>query len=207
MRTSRSRVVLRQNAALTHTLGFRSSDRMRTTAAPFRNHVGFWALAFLSIAGAAACGGDDHDDDHEGSASGATCPADNTLTYDNFGRDFMSKYCTKCHSSTATDRHGAPANHDFDTLAGILPMADHIDEHAAAGPNAVNTEMPPEGETAPSEDERRKLGQWLACETEEDDAGGGTADGGTDGAGSGNDGGRGDGRSDATQSDGRGGGG
>jgi uncharacterized membrane protein len=181
---------------------------MRTTAAPFRNHVGFWALAFLSIVGAAACGSDDDHHDDEGTASGATCPAGNTLTYDNFGRDFMSKYCTKCHSSTVTGdaRHGAPAGHDFDTLAGILAVADHIDEHAASGPNATNTEMPPEGETAPSKEEREKLGQWLACETEDDD--GGSGDGGHDhGDGGGDTGTSGDGRSDSTQSDGGRGGG
>jgi hypothetical protein len=136
-----------------------------------------------------------------------------TLTYDSFGRDFMSKYCTKCHSSTASDRHGAPADHNFDSLPFILAMAEHIDENAAAGPSSTNTTMPPEGEMKPSDEERQKLGQWLACETGDDedsgsgtDSGGGTGDGGgTDSGGTG-DGSRGDGRSDTTSSDsGRGG--
>jgi uncharacterized membrane protein len=177
---------------------------MRTTAARFRNQLGFWAFAFLSIVGAAGCGEDEHA--HEGVATGATCPAGNTLTYDTFGRDFMSKYCTKCHSSTATDRHGAPADHNFDTLNQILVFADHIDLHAAAGPNGTNTLMPPAGETAPTDAERTQLGQWLACETgSDDDGGGGTGDGGTgDSGGGGGDGGggSGDGRSDGTQSEG-----
>jgi uncharacterized membrane protein len=172
------------------------------TAAPFRNHLGFWA-ASLSIVGAAACGDDGHVDTHAGMATGATCPAGSTLTYENFGRDFMSKYCTKCHSSTATDRHGAPADHNFDTLAHIVVFADHIDENAAAGPNATNTHMPPAGETAPTDVERTQLGQWLACETGGDDDGGGGGDGGSDSGGGGVDsGGAGDGRSDGTQSDG-----
>jgi cytochrome c5 len=164
---------------------------------------------FLSI-GVAACGGSDSaappdaTPPPEGMATGATCPAASTLTYDTFGRNFMSKYCTKCHSSAATDRHGAPADHNFDTLAGILAMPDHIDMHAAAGPNATNTIMPPAGETAPTIDERMQLGQWLACETESTD--GGATDGGDSSAGRGDSGdsggGRGDGRSDGTQSEG-----
>jgi uncharacterized membrane protein len=145
--------------------------------APFRNHPGFWAFAFLAVTGASSCGSDD-DHHPEGGASGAVCPAGNTLSYDSFGRDFMQKYCTRCHASSVTGdlRNGAPADHNFDTRADILAMADHIDEHAAAGPDAVNTAMPPDG-TAPTEEERRKLGEWLACETSDGDAGG-TGDGG-----------------------------
>ena len=35
---------------------------------------------------------------------------------------------------------------------------------AAAGPDAVNTLMPPDGDK-PTEEQRRQLGQWLACAT------------------------------------------
>jgi uncharacterized membrane protein len=121
------------------------------------------------------CTGDDHDEhaeetgehaEHgeEGMASGAECDA--SLTYENFGMAFMASYCTGCHSSTLTgaDRNGAPAGHDFDTLDGILLVADHIDEHAAAGPDATNEEMPPSG-AMPTQAEREMLGAWLACET------------------------------------------
>jgi hypothetical protein len=40
--------------------------------------------------------------------------------------------------------------------------SEHIDEQAAAGPDHVNTSMPPSG-PRPSEAERRQLGEWLAC--------------------------------------------
>jgi len=112
----------------------------------------------------AACEGE-HEHVHEGSASLATCPADNTLTYDTFGKAFMTSYCVRCHSSTlkGSAGEGAAEGHDYDTLNGILPWFDHIDEHAAAGPTIINTEMPPSG-PLPTDDERRKLGQWLACE-------------------------------------------
>jgi uncharacterized membrane protein len=157
---------------------------MRT--APFRNHLGFCAFAFLVAAGAASCGSDSAPGE-TGKASGAVCPAGSTLTYDSFGRDFMKKYCTRCHAASVMGdmRNGAPADHNFDTFASIFLLAVHIDEHAAAGPASVNTAMPP-SDPKPTEEERRKLGEWLACETSDDDGGGGTGDGGgtkTDGGG------------------------
>jgi uncharacterized membrane protein len=77
----------------------------------------------------------------------------------------MASYCTRCHSSSlqGAARNGAPSDHDFDSLAGIQAMAEHIDEWAAAGPERVNTAMPPSG-SKPSEAERRQLGEWLACD-------------------------------------------
>jgi len=149
------------------------------------------AMVALLICGAlAGCGDDSHHDDsavdegashHGGDSStdegshsatdeggmppGATCPSDNTLTYETFGEDFMASYCTRCHSSKleGAARNGAPLDHDFNSLVGVLSVAEHIDEYAAAGPDAVNEVMPPDGE-APSAEERELLGQWLACE-------------------------------------------
>jgi uncharacterized membrane protein len=97
--------------------------------------------------------------------TGATCPSDNTLTYDNFGAPFMKTYCTRCHASTLTGdaRHGAPLFHDFDTLVGIIEVWEHVDEQAAAGPLAINRLMPFSG-VAPTDAERYQLGSWLACE-------------------------------------------
>ncbi|MGC4089329.1 MAG: hypothetical protein QM756_15870 [Polyangiaceae bacterium] len=117
----------------------------------------------LSVGNFWGCSSDEHE--HEGTPTQSTCPTDSTLTYENFGQKFMSDYCTRCHSSTLSgaDRHDAPDGHDFDTLAGILRVAEHVDEHAAAGPAAVNTLMPPDA-PRPTEAERRQLGEWLACE-------------------------------------------
>lgn len=97
----------------------------------------------------------------------STCPQGSTLTYDNFARAFMESYCTRCHSSTLTGdaRMGAPAFHDFDSEQGILNVADHVDEYAAAGPTVINRVMPPSGAT-PSDAERRQLGEWLACRSQ-----------------------------------------
>lgn len=112
--------------------------------------------------------------------TGTVCPSPDpqTLTYDNFGRDFMEHYCTWCHDSSLprSQRNGAPLYHDFDSLLGVLEVVDHIDEQAGVGPNASNHFMPPDRcpstkggslDTScpkPTDDERRNLAMWLACE-------------------------------------------
>jgi hypothetical protein len=101
--------------------------------------------------------------------SGATCPPDPTdvPTYDNFGREFMETYCVGCHSVTATDRHGAPDDQNYDSEADVKKHAADIDVNAAAGPNAINTAMPEIAgpvHAAPTQAEREMLGRFLACE-------------------------------------------
>jgi uncharacterized membrane protein len=129
-----------------------------------------WGVIVLCLAfvggGCDDDAGPDHD--HDGTAigpeSGATCPDNSTLSYDNFGKDFMSKYCLRCHSTKVTGaaRMMAPADHNFDTLAEIALLAEHIDQYAAAGPASTNVKMP-KNDPKPSMDDRMKLGEWLAC--------------------------------------------
>lgn len=99
--------------------------------------------------------------------SGAVCPPDSTLTYEGFAKPFMEAYCVRCHSSElhGADRQGAPLFHDFDSEFGIVVVGDHVDEYAAAGPDSVNTMMPPDG-PKPSLEERRQLGEYVACALE-----------------------------------------
>jgi uncharacterized membrane protein len=125
-------------------------------------------LLALTISVLGACTGeaeDDHHEESEGVETESICPPNSDLTYESFGQPFMQTYCTHCHSSTLAGaaRNGAPDGHDFDTLDGILLVAHHIDEYAAAGPAATNTAMPP-SDPRPSDEERQQLGQWLACE-------------------------------------------
>lgn len=132
----------------------------------------FYLAVALSALGLWACSSDEtpaetcaeESDDDSGSPSGATCPVDSTLTYENFAKPFADKYCTRCHASDleGAARQCAPLDHDCDSEAGILKIAEHIDEAAAAGPDAVNVTMPPSG-PLPTEAERMKLGEWLAC--------------------------------------------
>ncbi len=116
--------------------------------------------ALLVTAALAACG----PDSVFGPPTQSTCPQGSTLTYENFGKGFMTQYCTKCHSSelVGADRMGAPSFHDFDTLFGIKAVADHIDETTASGPAATNDGMPPDG-PFPTLAERKQLGEWIAC--------------------------------------------
>jgi hypothetical protein len=120
-----------------------------------------------------ACGGSPE-------PTGTVCPDPDpmTLTYDNFGRDFMTKYCNWCHSSELprSQRNGAPLFHDYDSLLGVLQTPDHIDEEAGYGPNAENEFMPPgrcpttpggslnRDCPKPTAEERTKLAEWIACE-------------------------------------------
>lgn len=113
----------------------------------------------LALILAPACGGPE-----EGTPTGAECPEGSTLTWANFGQEFMTTYCTRCHATTLTGsaRQGAPGDHNFDAPELVREQSEHIDWSAAAGPDAVNTDMPI-GAPTPTEDERRKLGEWLAC--------------------------------------------
>lgn len=90
------------------------------------------------------------------------CPRDSTLSYASFGESFFTGYCLGCHGAQrkGADRGGAPDGVDFDTLAEIRTRADAIFRLAAD----ANTLMPDSG-PRPSADERRMLGDWLACGT------------------------------------------
>jgi len=109
-------------------------------------------------------GGDDHDKQDVGPPSGAKCPTNSTLTYGNFGEAFCKDYCLRCHSENVkgAQRMNAPPDHNFDTLAEIDLLSRHIDQMAAAGDSHVNETMPL-SIPKPSLDERKKLGEWIAC--------------------------------------------
>lgn len=99
------------------------------------------------------------------SSTGATCPTGSTITYENWALEFFESYCLRCHSETRTaqdERHGATLGANWDDLNSVRDFAQEIDAFAAAGPKAVNEMMPPSA-PLPSTDERRRLGEWLAC--------------------------------------------
>lgn len=102
-----------------------------------------------------------------GPATETECPpSGTTLTYETFGRAFVTDYCVECHDSakSGTARKGAPAFHDFDTLIGVKQVADHVDQVAGFGPAAMNMSMPPSGDRPfPTDEEREMLAEWIAC--------------------------------------------
>ncbi|MGE3546443.1 MAG: hypothetical protein AB7L28_21130 [Kofleriaceae bacterium] len=137
-----------------------------------REWVGRAGLCVL-IAATLGCG-------PEPTPTGTVCPDPDPgdLTYENFGQKFMEDYCVWCHSSDIprSRRHGAPLYHDYDSLLGVLETPDHIDQQAGFGPDAENEFMPPDecpsmkggpidrACARPTDDERRKLARWIACE-------------------------------------------
>lgn len=90
----------------------------------------------------------------------AECPPGGTaLTFDNFGKPFLDKYCNYCHGGPVLDRQSAPPAYVFDTPEQIEKWASRIYVRAAGS----NDSMPP-GPTDPPIEEREKLAEWLACE-------------------------------------------
>src|SRR5262245_18889269 len=66
-------------------------------------------------------------------------PGGTTLTYDNFGAEFIVRYCARCHSGRAAERNGAPQNYTFDDRHQVYAVRDRIFSNAAAD----NRAMPP----------------------------------------------------------------
>lgn len=100
------------------------------------------------------------------SPTGSTCPPTDPPTYANFGQAFFATYCLDCHSAHSTNRHDAPGDQNFDSEDDIRRHAADIDSEAAAGPDATNTSMPERSAnvmTVPTFEERKLLGQYLAC--------------------------------------------
>ncbi|MFT3922308.1 MAG: hypothetical protein QM778_07220 [Myxococcales bacterium] len=121
-------------------------------------------LAALALSALASCGSDDLGTGVEE----PDCPKGSTLTYAENIQPFMAEYCTSCHSASVPEsqRDGAPTNLNFDTEAEIIANTTGIIKQAAAGPGFKNTKMPEGDGPKPSNDERKMLGEWLACQAE-----------------------------------------
>ena len=87
------------------------------------------------------------------------CDREPPLTYDNFGKGYMGKWCHGCHSVDVREgqRNGAPLDVNLDTLDDVTIWADRI------WARSVETDgMPPGG--GASEAESGALAEWLRCE-------------------------------------------
>lgn len=104
----------------------------------------------------------------EAGGTGSTCPPTGRPTYDDFGRAFLQKYCTSCHATAlaGADRFSAPESVNLEAHAEVKKHLQAIDATAAAGPDGAFDFMPPRLSTVqlqPTADERKRLGEWLAC--------------------------------------------
>lgn len=74
-----------------------------------------------------------------------------TLTYETFGKQFMTSYCVSCHAGSAPK-----ANLKLDTLTAVAARK------AGVKTQVLNGTMP-QGNKKPSQEERTKLGAWIDC--------------------------------------------
>ena len=81
------------------------------------------------------------------------------VTYESFGRGFLTQDCQGCHASTVVgdDRHGAPDAVAFDDVDAAWTHAERI--LARASGDAPT--MPPQAGT--TADDRQRLVWWLTC--------------------------------------------
>ena len=112
-------------------------------------------LVFIVVAGAAACSNSEESEESENICQeNVTCPAqaktfDEVMAFDT---------CRNCHSTTVTNRQGAPANINFDTAAGALDDREEVLEEVNEG------EMPPEPYASSfSQDQRNEILAWICC--------------------------------------------
>ncbi len=95
-----------------------------------------------------ACGG-------EKGTDSAAC--ESNVTWDSFGRGFLTENCQTCHASTSPDRNGAPQNVVFDTEADAMAQAGSI----LALATGETPRMPPAGGVTDAD--RATLAEWLSC--------------------------------------------
>ena len=86
-----------------------------------------------------------------------------TLSYNNFGSQFMTDYCTSCHDTSVSgaSRNFAPVGVNFDTLELVQNQSNRVNLRAGEG-----TGMPPSSASSqPSSAERDLLSEWIVCGT------------------------------------------
>ena len=106
-----------------------------------------WVLAVLALA---SC-------EPESTLLEVDCDTAPLVTWETFGRGFLTQHCQPCHSSTSADRHDAPNDVTFDTLDDVVFWESTIEVVAAS----ADPIMPPQGGV--SADDRELLAIWLQC--------------------------------------------
>ena len=86
------------------------------------------------------------------------CARPTPLTEPGFGRPFVDRYCTGCHSSLLPEgyRNAAPLGVDLDRHADLEAWAERIAARTLDGT------MPPGG--GPTTEELAQLEEWLICD-------------------------------------------
>ncbi|MEO0600960.1 MAG: hypothetical protein AAF211_05960 [Myxococcota bacterium] len=81
------------------------------------------------------------------------------LTWETYGRGYVTSWCTGCHHSALDGalRAGAPEGVDFDQHDGVIAWLDRIESRATG----TDPTMPPVGGSDAAE--RARFAGWLAC--------------------------------------------
>lgn len=121
--------------------------------------------ALLACALALGCDGDEGELDSASEAESEDggelrCDEAPTVTYDTFGRGFLSTYCDGCHGSAVDNRQNAPVDVVFDTREGAQDWADRILARTVP-PDGSEPTMPPVGGV--TEADRERVEVWLSC--------------------------------------------
>lgn len=134
-------------------------------------------LGLALITAAPGCDGDDEGDGDELSSEDETegagddsgsggealdCEEAPVITYDTFGRGFLSTYCNGCHGGDVAGeaRQKAPPEVVFDDPEGTDLFADRILARTLPEDGSPPT-MPPAGGITPDDLERVEI--WLTC--------------------------------------------
>ena len=109
------------------------------------------AITALALALLATACGDKLDPDQP-----PTCDPALPVSYAQEVGPVLESYCTRCHSSSAANRRGAPEGVDFDTYAAAAAAAEMANQRVQAGT------MPPSG-ASPRPDARARclLQAWV----------------------------------------------
>ena len=94
------------------------------------------------------------------------CVSNPALSYENFGKGFLDRYCTGCHSSLVpvTNRNGAPEGVDFNDYRRVITWRERILIRT------LDTTSPMPPGTGPSQTEFDLLTEWIGCQVESDAA-------------------------------------
>lgn len=87
------------------------------------------------------------------------CSRQPPLSYDNFGKGFLERNCTGCHSIYLTDpetRNYAPVGVDFNTYSDVLHWGERIQVRTY-----VDMDMPPAGGLLQTDLDM--LNEWVQC--------------------------------------------
>ena len=127
------------------------------------------AIAALSFPQLISCGGGGGSDPDESTVVNSNrpfpvpttldCSAGSNLSYENFGAQFLRRYCSGCHSVnlSGAGRSGAPDTINLDSAADAIAL--RVDMIRSAGPD--DAKMPPGVNVL--KDERELFREWLAC--------------------------------------------